>query len=577
MQLSPSILGLTGFRSLAGQQPGARGFGSTFGAGSTDAVVTASIPGVNQNTWFIWEWANGGSSGGNELLATSGPFITIDQTLAAQLLFFFPFSSSSGHWSTSSNIITSGGWHAVGISYDASSTANNPSIYLDGALQTLGGSFTNTPVGSAMLANLPWYIGNNPAGTANWNGMLAMACHWRCLLSAGEHGLLARGAMPWRIRPDALDMCIPMWGAPIETDLVPRNANAAVTGTKRHAPPPLVRGVLEDDLFAMLVGAAGHLVTRDWYLPLELMLAARRDAALPLEVQGTLRNDAGATCEWLAVVDEDGRAGLEISGKLSRDTGAPIEFAARVARDGTAAVELMGAVGRDGSLPFEWSGALAVVADALLSFEWGRTLRSGGAAPYSFAAALSVDGGIATEILVVVRRAGAHPIAFDLAVCGDPDTPLEWYAPAVILHATLLALARRRLRMATPLPRHLTITFRPNIMSQTQDLSPPIDAVVEQEIVGFDFGPVLAAGVGITSVVGVTCAVYRGADTNPAARLLGAAQVAPSQATGAPNAQVNQLVGTMLAGATYRLQCTVTTGDGQTLDLWTHLACVAVI
>ena len=111
-------------------------------------------------------------------------------------------------------------------------------------------------------------------------------------------------------------------------------------------------------------------------------------------------------------------------------------------------------------------------------------------------------------------------------------------------------------------------------MAQTNDLSPPIDAGVEQETVGFDFGLVLGQGVTVSAPT-VTCAVYSGTDATPAARLLSVPTIVPSKGTAAPAAQVNMLVGTMLDGVIYRLTCSVSTSDGQTLVLFTHLACAA--
>jgi hypothetical protein len=112
-------------------------------------------------------------------------------------------------------------------------------------------------------------------------------------------------------------------------------------------------------------------------------------------------------------------------------------------------------------------------------------------------------------------------------------------------------------------------------MAQTADLFPPIDATVEQETIGFDFGPALKAGVTITSVATITCAVHSGTDATPSARLVGGSSIVASQATGAPSAAVAQNIGNMLAGVTYVLQCVVNTSDGQKLSLWSRLPCVA--
>src|SRR5579872_6288072 len=98
-------------------------------------------------------------------------------------------------------------------------------------------------------------------------------------------------------------------------------------------------------------------------------------------------------------------------------------------------------------------------------------------------------------------------------------------------------------------------------MSQGNDLTPPIDTTVEYEPIGFDFGPILDAGVTIVSIISVTCQVVSGTDPSPASRLTGPATIIASKATGAANAAVSQPIGNMLAWVRYRLQCVVQTSD----------------
>jgi hypothetical protein len=117
-----------------------------------------------------------------------------------------------------------------------------------------------------------------------------------------------------------------------------------------------------------------------------------------------------------------------------------------------------------------------------------------------------------------------------------------------------------------------------NNVSQTNDLQPPIDAGIENVTVTFDFGLILNAGVSITGVVSLTCSVFQSTsdtvtDPTPQARILGASQIQTSPNSRQPNQAVLQLVGTMIGGVYYRLQCVVTTSDGQQLSLWNHVLC----
>ena len=111
-------------------------------------------------------------------------------------------------------------------------------------------------------------------------------------------------------------------------------------------------------------------------------------------------------------------------------------------------------------------------------------------------------------------------------------------------------------------------------VAKTNDIGPAIDSVIEECTVTFDFGPWLASGVTIASVDELLCNVYQGTDVSASSRLLGAPQILASPMTSAPSAAVASLVGNMIGGVTYRIQCVVFTTDGQVLSLWTHLPCL---
>lgn len=110
-------------------------------------------------------------------------------------------------------------------------------------------------------------------------------------------------------------------------------------------------------------------------------------------------------------------------------------------------------------------------------------------------------------------------------------------------------------------------------MSQAPNLMPPIDSSVEEEFVYWDFVNILTNGAVLTTIESVTCVVFSGTDPTPSARLIGSPGVVPSPATGAAACAVAQMVGDMIGGVTYRLQCVVNVSDGQVLSLWSRLLC----
>lgn len=142
----------------------------------------------------------------------------------------------------------------------------------------------------------------------------------------------------------------------------------------------------------------------------------------------------------------------------------------------------------------------------------------------------------------------------------------------------IVALGQPRQIIAAGMPRNRVILGISNNVAQTNDLQPPIDAVVEVETVTFDYGRILVSSAYVTTIVAVSCTVFQSdsdsvVDPTPQNRLISSAVIAPSPNSGLANQAVAQLVGTMIGGITYLLQCVVQTSDGQTLSLWTHITC----
>jgi hypothetical protein len=96
-----------------------------------------------------------------------------------------------------------------------------------------------------------------------------------------------------------------------------------------------------------------------------------------------------------------------------------------------------------------------------------------------------------------------------------------------------------------------------------------------------DLAPWLPAGTTIASISSLTCAAYQGADASAASRVgpaggMASPSIGPSPSTSAANSAVLFQVGnTPVAGVTYRLQATIVTSDGQTLNPWAHQLCQA--
>src|SRR4051812_27112211 len=110
-----------------------RGFGSTFGAGTTDSIKTSATAAfASQFSFSIFAYVNGtGGSGAGRVFSRN----TSAETLAmngstTSLKYTAPFSTTSGVFTFT--IGSAGAWQHVLMTYDASSTANKPTVYVNG-------------------------------------------------------------------------------------------------------------------------------------------------------------------------------------------------------------------------------------------------------------------------------------------------------------------------------------------------------------------------------------------------------------------------------------------------------------
>lgn len=62
------------------------------------------------------------------------------------IMFSAGFTTAQGIWAVQSNVLPINGWHHVAVSYDGSSTSNNPVIYVDGVAKSV--TRLQSPVGT---------------------------------------------------------------------------------------------------------------------------------------------------------------------------------------------------------------------------------------------------------------------------------------------------------------------------------------------------------------------------------------------------------------------------------------------
>lgn len=99
--------------------------------------------------------------------------------------FFFQaqrWSTAQGSWKTPQGSIQTARWYYLAATYDYSSTANDPTLYIDG--QPVAISEAEIPAGAAGLDDDPWYIGNTSAsGPRTFDGRIDEVAVYDYLLS----------------------------------------------------------------------------------------------------------------------------------------------------------------------------------------------------------------------------------------------------------------------------------------------------------------------------------------------------------------------------------------------------------
>ncbi len=212
----------------------------TFGGASTDVALTNLTSHSNTGrSWAIWAYrtGDGGGSAGRMFDKTSaGTQVEQFLTIGVDYGFFRGWSlSTAGRARWDITRPAANEWHHMVVTYDGSSTANDPLIYLDGVSQTV--VEIDAPVGTITDNADAFRIGNNGSATRNWAGRLAeFVVYDRILTPTEVRGLCLYG--PHRLGIAWVDY-VPLLGTEIEPEWQGSSlSRVALTGTVRaeHAP-----------------------------------------------------------------------------------------------------------------------------------------------------------------------------------------------------------------------------------------------------------------------------------------------------------------------------------------------------
>lgn len=217
----------------------ARGFGATLGVSTSDIIRSAAFPTPTVYSFACWYYKNGAGGLGNARIfdkegTTPGDIILRNANSTSSITTSKGFSTTSGVWQTTdSEAFATGKWVHIVITYDASSTANVPTIYINGRLATV--TTVTAPVGTAKTGlSGTLSIGNRSTTGVDWDGAIDDPAWWSgVILTAAEARALYQGADPRTIRPLYLtEYLVFNEGRPYSAV---KSTQPTITGTKPRA------------------------------------------------------------------------------------------------------------------------------------------------------------------------------------------------------------------------------------------------------------------------------------------------------------------------------------------------------
>lgn len=155
--------------------------------GSNDYVqVTqnASINSLNTLTMSAWVYKKGNGGGTAGRISEKANAFRAFTDSSDGLQFEATRWTTDGGWATAASAITMNGWNHVVITYDYSSTANDPVFYVNGSV--VSGSETATPAGTASAETSNLVIGDNGGQIRVFDGFIDEFRVYNRALSAAE-------------------------------------------------------------------------------------------------------------------------------------------------------------------------------------------------------------------------------------------------------------------------------------------------------------------------------------------------------------------------------------------------------
>lgn len=201
----------------------ARGFGTTIGVAATDRLASPnnSKPGIT--TISMWLYLEASVSVAPRLMSNTS-WGELQRTSSTNLRLNRFFTTTTGRWYCTS--LPQNEWFHFALTYDSASTANVPSMYVNG--ESVAVNTEVVPEGSPSGAVNTLVIGNNSAADKPADAGIAGFAIYNVILSAANIAELARGRAPALVVNASLLVDVPMTGSSTADS---KNTDPTVTGT----------------------------------------------------------------------------------------------------------------------------------------------------------------------------------------------------------------------------------------------------------------------------------------------------------------------------------------------------------
>jgi arylsulfatase A-like enzyme/chitodextrinase len=152
--------------------------------GLNDYIDTNYLGTPNEISLIAWIYPSSAGNQWERIFQKTLDFELIFESVNNKIVFGQRFSSNWGYWRTVDNVIPDNAWSHIALTYDRTSTSNDPVIYINGVQQTL--TETSIPSGNLATSSNTLTMGGMPSPNHTVNGILDELKFYEVVLTNSE-------------------------------------------------------------------------------------------------------------------------------------------------------------------------------------------------------------------------------------------------------------------------------------------------------------------------------------------------------------------------------------------------------